>query len=121
MYPRGVLPFPEEWELVSLSEGEPILTDANVPWVYNRLQFSLVRGDDRIECVIEPSDGHVGFAFASGGRTVVDMVLNRVAGLRVYRTDGTEGLVVQMEDPSREDLDVQVSPFIRFSWRSGAD
>ena len=112
-----MLPFPEQWELIAVFEGEPTLTDANLPWFYNRVSFSLVRGRELIECAIEPSSRQIDFTYVIDGRVAVALVLRRVAGLRTYQERGTEGLVVLMEDGSRGDLRVQVSPEIRFTWR----
>jgi hypothetical protein len=112
-----VLPFPEPWELIAVFEGEPTLTDADLPWVYNRVSFSLVRGSELIECAIEPSSRQIDFNYVIDGRVAVALVLRQVAGLRIYQAGGTEGLVVLMEDESRGDLEVQVSPDIRFKWR----
>ena len=47
-------PFPEKWELISAFESEPNLTDADVPWAYNRLTFSKQIDGERLECTIEP-------------------------------------------------------------------
>ena len=41
-------PFPDKYELISLFETEPILTDNEVDWYYNQLHFVLSRGNDRI-------------------------------------------------------------------------
>jgi hypothetical protein len=114
-------PFPEHWELISLFEGEPKLTDPDVPWVYNRIQFSLGRGIERIECAIEPSSGQIDFTYEIAGRIALALVLLRVAGLQTYQTGDSEGLIVLMKDESRGKLHVQVSPDIRFTWRENPD
>jgi hypothetical protein len=112
-----MLPFPEECELVSVFEGEPTLADPELPWVYNRLQFSVSHGGDQIECTIEPSSRQVDFTYTIDGRNAVTLGLRRVAGLRTYKEGAGEGIVVLMEDATRGELTVQVSPDIRLTWR----
>jgi hypothetical protein len=107
--------------LISLFEGEPTLADPDLPWIYNRLVFTRAQGGELIECTIQPSSRQVDFTYAVDGRNAVALGLRRVAGMVTYQEGGAEGIVVQMEDESRGELRVQVSPDIRFTWRENPD
>jgi hypothetical protein len=50
---------PKQWELIGLFESEPVLTDPNLPWVYNGLTFSVEREGEAIEVEISPSYGQL--------------------------------------------------------------
>ena len=45
--------FPTHTEFLDFFQVEPTRADENVPWAYTRLNFSVVLGDDKLECLID--------------------------------------------------------------------
>jgi hypothetical protein len=113
------MPFPEPWELVSLFEGDPTLSDPDVPWIYNRVTFVIERGDERIEVTIHQADREFAFTWSIRGRSVVKLDLGNVVGLEVTKEDSREGLRLTTADPDAEPLHIDVSPEFRIAWKSG--
>ena len=81
--PELMDPFPEQFELISIFESEPVLTDPGLPWAHNRLTFTTERDRDHIQCVIEPGYGVLVLRWSREGHTLVDLTVDRVKGLRV--------------------------------------
>lgn len=109
-------PFPDEHELIALFESEPTLTDKGVPWVYNRLTFTLLRGVHRITCVIEPSYEVLELEWSRTGKMLVSLSLNRVSGIETELNAETEVLVAHFCDKHLLDLRIQTKPDIRVAW-----
>jgi hypothetical protein len=115
-------PFPQEHELLSLFESEPILLDANVPWTYNHLQFTRTIGESTVECVIEPGYETLQFRWSQRGVEIVALDLHWVAGLTVESDGGREALVAHFRERSGvSKLCIQFSPHIHISWGTTMD
>ena len=107
-------PFPAEHDLIGLL-GEPILTDAAVPWAYNRLEFRQVVGDASVDVVIEPGESHVEVRLTVGHSERVSLDLARVSGIEVVAITGLEELVVTV-DGQVSPLRLRVRPALRMLW-----
>ena len=110
-------PFPDEYELISLFESEPVLADAKVPWTYNHLRFTRTIGESTVECVIEPGYETLKFRWVQSGTEVVSLDLHWVSGITVECEGGREALVAQFRErhgvlPVR----IQLAPTIHVSW-----
>jgi hypothetical protein len=113
-------PFPEQWELISLFEGEPTLLDPDVPWFYNRVAFVHQRDDERIECAIEPAEHALDFTWSIDDRIVVRLQLANVVGLVVRQTPESEGLTITTSPAKLGSLYIQVSPDVGVIWTADA-
>jgi hypothetical protein len=99
--------------LIALFEGEPELTDAGVPWFYNRVRFDRRRGNERIELVIEPADHELAFRWSIDGEAIIDLDLHDVVGLEARLGQGKESLIVATGDPRQRPIDIEISPRVR--------
>lgn len=114
--------FPEQYELISLFESEPVLTDANVPWPYNRLQFTRTIGESIVECIIEPGYETLKFRWLQRGTEVLNLDLRCVSGITVECKDGREALVVLFpEGWGALPIRIQLAPAIHVSWGTTQD
>ena len=114
-------PFPEEWELLSLFESEPTVTDCGVPWYYNCLVFDTIRGDDRVQCEIEPCYRRLKLRWWQAQKPLISLELNWVRSLRVVTGDGTDMLVVSFLDSHLLDLEFQLKPTICLRWATSSE
>lgn len=114
-------PFPDEHDLIALFECEPIMTDEDVPWAYNRLTFKIDRGVDSIICAIEAGNETVEFEWSKSGKRIVSLMLNWVSGMEVESNKGSEVLVIYFRDKHLSDLRIQFKPEIEVSWGTGAE
>lgn len=109
-------PFPHDYELLSLFESEPTLTDAKVPWAYNCLRFETTRGPDHVTCEIEPGYEVVRLSWKRDGIEIVRLDLNWVQGLSVEDKGGQEALIGFFRDPALEPFRLQLRPFVHLRW-----
>ena len=47
--------FPPDHELLAFFEAEPTVLDAEVPWIYNTLDFTTTRDGIEVQCRFVPS------------------------------------------------------------------
>ena len=109
-------PFPEDWELLSLFDGEPTVLDSGVPWFYNRITFTVDRPLGRVECSIGPADHALTFRCSTEEQTVIALQLDDVSGLSTWRQGKLEGFTATLEDPRRGELRIQISPDVSVAW-----
>ncbi len=113
----GMKIFPEQYELISLFESEPVLIDTSAPWTYNRLEFTRTIGENRIECIIEPSDATLRIRWSQHGMLVIDLDLHKVHGLTVESVNGVDALIADFREGSGvSPLRVQLKPSIHVFW-----
>jgi hypothetical protein len=109
-------PFPADFELLSLFECEPTVSDSGVPWAYNCLRFDTHRGPDRVVCEIEPGYETVRLWWHRDNVEVVRLSLNWVRGLTVEKLAGVEALIALFRDPALEPLRLQLRPRVQIRW-----
>ena len=114
-------PFPEEWQLLSIFETEPMLTDADMPWAYNRLIFDSQRGDDSIHCEIEPSYERLQIVWQRNGVDVVNLDLHWVRGMTIESGNGVERLTAEFRNAYLLPLEFQLKPTISVKWATDTD
>jgi hypothetical protein len=109
---------PKQWELIGLFESEPVLTDPNLPWVYNGLTFSVEREGEAIEVEISPSYGQLAVELRrADGTTRLRLDLNGVERLAVDEHGDRAALVASFVDASPlRDLRLQLSPHVSVLW-----
>ena len=109
--------FPDQYELISLFESEPVLADAKVPWSYNRLRFTRTIGDSTVECIIEPGYETMKFRWVQGDTKVLDLDLHAVSGITVECEGGREALVAHFrEGRGVSPVRIQLAPAVHVSW-----
>ena len=113
--------FPEEWELLSLFECEPTISERDVPWFYNRLTFETKRGSDEIHCEIEPAYETVNITWWHGGKEKVKLELHWVGGLQVVTGGGIDYLIVKFRDRYSLALEFHLKPEIRLRWANSTE
>jgi len=114
-------PFPDEWELLSLFEAEPTITDRDVPWFYNRLTFNTTRGGDGICCEIEPGYEILNIRWWNRGREKIRLELRWVSGLQVVTGSGKDYLIAHFRDRYLEDLEFHLKPVICLRWATSTE
>ncbi len=115
-------PFPEQHELISLFESEPVLTDAKVPWSHNHLRFTRTIGDSTVECAIEPGYETLRFHWLQRGVEVMNLDLHWVSGLRAERERGREAMIAHFRKHSGiMPLHIQLAPSIHVSWSTSSE
>lgn len=75
---QAMIQFPEIYEFISFFEAEPVFLDPTVPWQYNRLSWTIHRGDNTINCAIEPADGQMDLVWAQAGRPIAAIGLRAI-------------------------------------------
>ena len=109
-------PFPDQHELLTLFECEPVLADKDVPWCYNHLTFKTNRGSDQIVCEIMPSYHALKLAWTRDGQQLVSLDLNSVAGITLELDGQTEAFTATSRDENLAPLRVQLKPHVSVSW-----
>jgi hypothetical protein len=107
-------PFPEQFELISFFESEPVLCDTHVGWFYNQLKFVTVRDRDRIECEIEPANLILKVRWYKNESQLLDLTLEGVTGLEIQTSGGKEFMRAKLSETSgMGSLIVQLKPTIQ--------
>jgi hypothetical protein len=114
-------PFPEEWELLSLFEVEPVISDRDVPWFYNLLTFETTRGDDHIKCEIEPGYEIIRLTWWQGRHEKLSLDLHWVRSLRVVTGSGQDYFVASFRDKTLLDLEFHLKPQICLRWGTSSE
>ncbi len=103
-------PFPEEWELLSLFEGEPEMTHPRIPWYCNTLTFETTRGENRIRCEIEPADEQIRLYWWQDREERLSLDLHWVRGLEVFTSSEGDYFVASLRDESLANLESHLKP-----------
>jgi hypothetical protein len=109
-------PFPPDYELVGFFETEPTILDRGVPWFYNRLTFTTVRGEDRIVCDIEPGYRQMVVSWDRHGQSVARFALAEVESLHVTSEPGVEYLTAKFKRPGLRDFKLFLRPYVQVEW-----
>ena len=114
-------PFPEDWELLSLFEVEPVLADRGVPWFYNCLKFETIRGDDHVCCEIEPASQVIRLSWCQARCQRLSLELHWVSGLKVVTGNGRDYFIATFRDPNLLDMEFHLKPEIRAKWGTSCE
>lgn len=109
-------PFPQEHDLISLFECEPILGEAGVPWFYNEITFTTRRGNDLLVCEMEPAHDTFGVIWSSDGVPLVSLDVKRVSGMEAEFSPASDALIVHFRDRNLLPLRLQLKPTIAVFW-----
>lgn len=108
-------PFPEEYELVTLLESEPIKLDNEIPFYYNILFFKLTRNGITLNLCLEPASNRMNIRISNEIQgTLFELKFESILGIETYKDDHTEGLLVILdsEDPNVT-LRLETNPYIK--------
>ncbi|MEO8226441.1 MAG: hypothetical protein ABI637_03370 [Gemmatimonadota bacterium] len=110
-------PFPEEADLQAMFGSAPALLDSKAPWRDNALSFEVLRGEDNLECLIEPVYGTLTLRWSRAGHELVYLDLTHVSGLTADKFRGRESLIAFFDPMSGiKPLRIQLRPAIHISW-----
>jgi hypothetical protein len=110
-------PFPEEHDLIALFECEPTLADEDIPWFYNHLCFTSVRGNEKIECHIEPAGQELIFKWWLDNLEKINLVVRGIKGLEISMQANTDMLIASFgEENQTQVLKIRLKPFVSLSW-----
>jgi hypothetical protein len=92
-------PFPEEYELITLFESEPIIFDNEIPWYYNYLLFKLIRNGIILDLSMEPACNRINIRMSNERQgTLMEIVYESIRGIEIYKDSFTEGLLILLDD-----------------------
>lgn len=115
-------PFPEEHELISLLESEPLIYDQQVPFFYNHLTYSLTRSNGTLHFEIEPGSQWARIIWKQEESIVVDIELESIQGLEIERRNGQEFMhFIFYEDQRLKKLILKTKPMFSLSWGTERD
>ncbi len=113
-------PLPEEWQLLSFFETEPILGDADLPWPYNSLIYDLERDADSIHCELRPSYERLWLVWNREGTEILHLDLNWVSGITIETGGDRELLTATFRDTFLLPLELQLKPSVTVTWGTSA-
>ena len=117
-------PFPEEDELRELFGAEPALLDPGAAWRENALSFDVIRGDDRVECLIEPVYRTLSLRWTRDGKELVYLDLTGVRGIAADQYRGRDSLLVTFDHENQSGLRplrIQIRPAVHVTWGTRDD
>jgi hypothetical protein len=102
-----------ELDLLTFFECEPILRDADVPWVYNDALYEFSIGDFSLSFALAPSYKDVRLILKSGLLTVYELNATGVVDIRHHEDDTRESLEIVLSHCDR--LWLRLKPTITIS------
>jgi|SRR6185437_1619607 len=117
MTPTVIREFPPEHELIAFFEAEPTVLDAEVPWIYNTLDFATKRSDIDVRCQIVPSYGEITIRFILAGDEIAKFEIRDAEAFRLVMNKDQEALVVSFPPHLRLDnFALQLKPRVWAAW-----
>ncbi len=112
---KTIKPFPQDYELITLFESEPIILSEEVPWYYNTLFFELSREEIDLNISIEPACNRLSIRTSNKKQgTIFELEFEPIIGLEIYKDSYSEGLIIIMdEDDPNVTLKLETKPYIR--------
>jgi hypothetical protein len=111
-------PFPEDWQLIGLFEGEPEVLDPEMPWSFNTLRFEFRRDLDRLRCLLLSADEGLEIHWWQADLLRLHLSLNWVRSLVVEITAGSDILVAHFRYGRGfvSPLRIQLRPHVSIAW-----
>jgi len=103
---------PDDWQLLSVFEVEPVVSDPGVPWAYNTLTFETTRGEDHVRCDIIPGYDEFRLVWTRGDERIMTLTLCRVAALAVCTEHGNDSISLEFADENIGPLILQLKPHV---------
>ena len=108
---------PDIVDYLAFFESEPKLITPGTEWYYG-VEFSSVRGPDKIAAAVAPDEGEFKFKWWRGGQLHADISLAGVVGWEIENKDSIERLVLKFEQPRFPFFILQLKPHICLTWRA---
>ena len=90
-----------ELDLLAFFEVPPAAADADVPWSYNTLLYSVTIGGAEVSFRLVPSYRDVHLVISFGGRISYELKATQVSDVMVHSTEQVEALEIRLTDESR--------------------
>ncbi len=88
-----MLSLPNDHELIGFFEAEPELLDGNaMPWIYNELKFTTIRGEDKVIVNIYASFGELSVNWIKSGKQLIKLKLIELDSLNIELQSNDEFL-----------------------------
>jgi len=101
---------PEEYELMSFFETEPIKLDPNVPFHYNHLTYIIKNKNEKIEVHISPAYGDIEIFWEQNDILRFNWRLYDIESLKIDNKDGMECLIIKFIPENISDCYMWVKP-----------
>src|SRR5579859_4063689 len=111
---------PSAEELISFFGSEPHLADPGVPWAYNRVTFTCVLGEDRIQLAMSASYGEVHLVWRRLGQPHVELSLCEVAAVELEEVPSQACLRLKFDKPELGRLVLRLRPRVSLEWKMPA-
>jgi hypothetical protein len=106
-----MIPLPDQHELISFFDTEPLLSFSNETWDYNHLTFVVVRGRERLVCEMQPAELVLRMTWHDGEKEMLNVNLESADGLKLDNFNGREQMRVTFSDGVGQ-LILQLRPVI---------
>lgn len=112
---RTMKEIPEEFELLSFFEVEPVKSDkdSDVPFYYNLLTYVIENDNEKIEVHISPSYGDIEIFWAQNSILKFNWRLYDIETLKIVRKDDHDCLIIAFESENIADCFLWVKPFFK--------
>lgn len=109
-------PSPDLVDYVAFFEAEPELITPGTEWYYG-VEFSSVRGPDKIVAAVAPDEGEFAFRWWHKDILQADINLAGVVDWLIENIGGAERLVLKFSEPKTPFFILQLKPHICVTWR----
>lgn len=110
---------PSDFDLFWLFEVEPqIQGPPDLPDAYKSRQYTTVRQNDTVECVMDLGDNRFDLRWSRDGVILVNVTLRDVIGYRVQKLKESQLLVVISRLSGVAPLLLQMRPTIQVTWET---
>jgi hypothetical protein len=101
---------PEEYELTSFFEVEPIKLDKKVPFKYNTVTYVIINGPEKIEIHISPAYGDIEIFWEHNNELKINWRLYDIRSLKIERKESKEYLIINFNAENMSDCYLWVKP-----------
>lgn len=104
---------PEEYELMSFFEVEPIKLDADVPYYYNQLTYILTNDTEKIEFHFSPAYGDIEIFWIQNNNLRFNWRLYDIESVKIEKKDGVECMQIVFNTDNIADCFIWVKPYFK--------
>jgi len=106
---------PEEYELLSFFEVEPIKSDkdSEVPFYYNLITYVIENDSEKIEVNMSPSYGDIEIFWTQNNILKFNWRLYDIETLKIEKKDGHDCLIITFTAENMTDCFLWVKPFFK--------
>ena len=100
----------EDYELLGFFETEPVMSEKDIPWVYNDSTYKYNDSVSEITFSIHPSYRDLSFELKQGTSKLLEFSALGIEDVSV-KTD-SEGEILELKISSSQKIEIRVKPFI---------